>query len=100
MERFGVGATLNGSLAEQLGIERQWTLLAVFHKLGQIQDRLRNLRQVWNSQGLVQTFNQFVLVLLAQLRPARHERRVEQVPRHLRVALTQRPAGSFQGFDF
>ena len=34
MERFCISVALDGSLTEQLRIERQWAFFAVLHKLG------------------------------------------------------------------
>ena len=52
----------------------------MFHELGQIQERLCDLWDVLWRQGLLQTVDQLILLRLAQLRPTRDKRSVEQVP--------------------
>ena len=54
-------------------------LIAVFHELGEVEQCLRDLGDVLWRQRLLETLDQLVLLSVAQLRPARHERSVEQL---------------------
>ena len=55
-------------------------LVAVLHELGQVEQRLGDLSDVLGGEGQLDAADQLVLLVLAQLRPAGQERRVEQVP--------------------
>ena len=55
-------------------------LLAVLHELCQVEDGLGDLRDVLQSQRLLETGDQVLLVDGAKLHPARHKRSIEQFP--------------------
>lgn len=55
-------------------------LVAVLHELRQVEQSLRDLRDVLGGERQLDAADELVLLILAQLRPAREEGGVEQVP--------------------
>lgn len=55
-------------------------LVTVLHKLGQVEQGLRDLSDVLRGESQLDAADQFVLLVLTQLRPAGQEGGIEQVP--------------------
>ena len=55
-------------------------LLAVLHELCQVEDGLGNLWDVLQSQRLLKTGDQILLVDGTKLHPARHKRSIKEFP--------------------
>ena len=64
----------------ELHVTTHGELLAVLHELCQVEDDLGDLRDVLQSQCLLETSDQVLLVDGTKLHPARHKRSIEQFP--------------------
>ena len=80
MQSFRVGVALLGQRAQRPDVDGQGAVV-VLHELGKVQQHLQDFG--WDRVGAecrLQGVHETILVLRSELRPARHKRRVEQLP--------------------
>lgn len=89
MQCFCIRSTMHGPFAEELRGNRQGAALAVLHELGEVQHGVRQLGSVGRRQRLLQRVGELLPRSVVELRPARDERRVEEIPQQLRIVVRE-----------